>query len=67
MAEGADAQGGEAMKFQLNIEVDEKQAGLSQKTIIDFTLEALADTYGNMDTYYDVGVNTESIVSGLTS
>lgn len=55
------------MKFQLNIEVDEVQAGLSQKAIIDFTLEALVDTYGNMDTYYDVGVNTDSIVSGLTS
>ena len=55
------------MKFQLNIEVDEKQARLSQKAIIDFTLEALADTYGNMDTYYDVGINTDSIVSGLTN
>ena len=55
------------MKFQLNIEVDEKQAGLSKKAIIDFTLEALSDTYGNMDTYYDVGVNTDSIVSGLTN
>ena len=55
------------MKFQLNIEVDEKQARLSQKAIIDFTLEALVDTYGNMDTYYDVGVNMDSIVSGLTS
>lgn len=55
------------MKFQLNIEVDEVQAGLSQKEIIDFTLEALADTYGNMDTYYDVGIKTDSIVSGLTN
>ena len=55
------------MKFQLNIEVDEKQAGLSQKAIIDFALEALMDTFGNMDTYYDIGVNVENIVSGLTS
>ena len=55
------------MKFQLNIEVDEAQAGLSQKAIIDFTLEALADTYGNMDTYYDVGVNVDGVVSGLTN
>lgn len=55
------------MKFQLNIEVDEKQAGLSQKAIIDLTLEALAETYGNIDTYYDVGVNINSIISGLTN
>ena len=55
------------MKFQVNIEVDEKQAGLSQKAIIDFTLEALSDCFGNMDTYYDVGVNLNSVVSGLTS
>lgn len=55
------------MKFQLNIEVDEKQAGLSQNAIIDFALEALAKTFGNMDIYYDVGINTDSIVSGLTS
>ena len=55
------------MKFQLNIEVDEKQAGLTQRFVIDRTLEALADIYGNMDTYYDVGVNMDSIVSGLTS
>jgi len=55
------------MKFQLNIEVDEKQARLSQKAIIDFTIEVLSDCFENMDTYYDVGVNTDSIVSGLTS
>ena len=55
------------MKFQLNIEVDEKQAGLSQKAIIDFTLEALAETYETWTTYYDVGIATDSIVSGLTS
>ena len=55
------------MKFQVSIEVDEVQAGLSQKAIIDFALEALMDTFGNMDTYYDIGVNTDSIVSGSTS
>ena len=55
------------MKFQLNIEVDEKQAGLSQQFIIDMTLEALVETYETWTTYYDVGVNMDSIVSGLTS
>lgn len=55
------------MKFQLNIEVDEKKAGLSQKAIVDFALEALSDTFSNMDTYYDIGVNVEHIISGLTS
>lgn len=30
-------------------------------------LEALSEVYGAWDTYYNVGVNTDSIVSGLTS
>ncbi len=55
------------MKFQVNIEVDEAKAGLTQKQVIDFALEALSDTFSNMDTYWDCGVNVKEIVSGLTS
>lgn len=55
------------MKFQLIIEVDEKQMGATPKEIIDFTLNALSSVYESLDTYYDIGVNTASIVSGLTS
>lgn len=55
------------MKFQLNIEVDETQAGLSQIEIVNLALDAISDTFSKTDAYYDVCVNTHSIVSGLTS
>ena len=55
------------MKFQVNIEVDETQAGLSQIEIVNLALDALSDTFSKTDAYYDVGVNVDGVVSGLTS
>ena len=55
------------MKFQVNIEVDETQAGLSQIEIVNLALDALSDAFSKTDAYYDISVNIEGIVSGLTS
>lgn len=55
------------MKFQVNIEVDETNVNATRSEIIDFTLNSLSALYESMDTYYDIGVMVDNIVSGLTS
>lgn len=55
------------MKFQLNVEIDEREAGLTQREVIDYVLETLSVALADLDAYFDVGCATNSIVSGLTN
>ena len=55
------------MRFQVNIEIDEREAKLSQKEVIDYVIDSLAESLEKTGAYYDVGCNPDSIISGLTS
>lgn len=55
------------MKFQISIEVDETEAKLSQKEIVNYVLDSLAESLEKTGAYYDVGCNPDSIINGLTS
>lgn len=55
------------MKFQLIIELDEKEAKLRQKEVVNYVLDSMAGILEKTGAYYDVGCNVGSIVSGLTS
>lgn len=55
------------MKFQLIVELDEKEAKLTQKEAVNYVLDSIACILEKTDAYYDVGCNIDSIVSGLTS
>lgn len=55
------------MKFQINIELDEKEAKLTQKEAVNYVLDSMVDILEKTGAYYDIGCNIDSIVSGLTS
>ena len=55
------------MKFQVNIEIDERQAKMSQRQVVEYVINALGDALGKTDAYFDCGVNLEQIVNGMTS
>ena len=55
------------MKFQINIEVDETETNLSQKEIVNYAIDSLAESLEKTGAYFDVGVATDSIINGLTN
>lgn len=55
------------MKFQVTIEVDERQAKMSQREIIDLVVGVLGDALEETGAYFDCGVNLENVVSGMTN
>ena len=55
------------MKFQVNIEVDERQAKMSQRDVIDLVVDSLGDALGKTGAYYECGVNLEQVVGGMTN
>ena len=55
------------MKFQLNIEIDETQAKMSNMDLVYRVIDAVSNSLEELDSYYDVGVALDSIVSGLTN
>ena len=55
------------MKFQINIEVDETETNLSQKEIVNYVIDSLAESLEKTGAYFDVGVVIDSIMSGLTN
>lgn len=55
------------MKFQLCVEIDETQAKMTQRQIIDFVLESLSHSLGELNSYYDISVPVDRITNGLTS
>ena len=55
------------MKFQINITVDETETNLSQKEIVNYAIDSLAENLEKIGAYYDIGCNVDSIVSGLTN
>lgn len=55
------------MKFQLNIEVDETETNLSQKEIVNYAIDSLAESLDILGAYFDIVVATDSIISGLTN
>ena len=55
------------MKFQLNIEVDETETNLSQKEIVNYAIDSLAESLEKTGAYFDVGVAIDSIINGLTN
>lgn len=52
------------MKFQLNVEIDEKEAGLTQKEAVNYVVDSLAEILEKTGAYFDVGCFLDSIVSG---
>lgn len=55
------------MKFQLNIEIDEKEARLTQKEAIDYVIDSLSESLVKTGAYFDIGCSLGSVVSGLTN
>jgi hypothetical protein len=55
------------MKFQVNIEIDERQAKMNQREVVDLVLDSLGSALRKTDAYFDCGVNLEQVVSGMTN
>ena len=55
------------MIFQINIEIDETETNLSQNEIVNYALDSLAVSLDMLGAYFDIGVASGSIISGLTN
>ena len=55
------------MRFQVNVEINETETQLTEKEIVNYVLDSLAKSLEKTRAYYDIGVATDSIISGLTN
>lgn len=49
------------MRFQVNIEIDEEQAKLSQKEVINYVMDSLAESLDRTGAYYEIGCRPDYI------